>query len=156
MAEVDANLQATSVPFSVLIVDDDDVATEGVLRSFRKSQINCATVTAEDGLEALEVLRGQNPQKSIAEPMIILLDLNMPRMNGFEFLEALRADEVLRSKVVFVLTTSARDTDMARAYAENIAGYMVKSSVGPQFSRLASFLGKYAEAVKLPGAHRAL
>jgi CheY-like chemotaxis protein len=156
MTKAEVAQTSSADPFSVLIVDDDDVSTEGVLRSLRKSQINCVTVTAEDGVEALEILRGEHPQKSIVEPLIILLDLNMPRMNGFEFLETLRADEALRSKVVFVLTTSSRDTDMARAYAENIAGYMVKSSVGPQFTRLASFLGKYADSVKLPGVRRGL
>lgn len=137
-------------PFSVLLVDDDDVATEGVLRSFRKLGIQCNTVTAEDGLVALEILRDEHPTRRISSPFLVLLDLNMPRMDGFQFLEVIRKDPVLKRTVVFVLTTSARDTDRARAYNENVAGFMVKSAVGPQFSLLASFLDKYSASVCLP------
>ena len=137
-------------PFSVLLVDDDDVATEGVLRSFRKLGINCNTVTAEDGVVALEILRNEHPSRHLRSPFLVLLDLNMPRMDGFQFLEVLRKDPALKQTVVFVLTTSARDTDRARAYNENVAGFMVKSAVGPQFSLLASFLDKYSASVCLP------
>lgn len=140
-----------STPFVLLVVDDDDVAVEGVLRSLRKhSDVQCKTVIASDGQEALEILRGQHPEKSIDGPYLVLLDLNMPRMDGFEFLETVRADDSLRQAVIFVLTTSSRDADRTRAYEANIAGYMVKSVVGPQFSRLANFLSRYAEAVRLP------
>jgi len=134
----------------VLLVDDDDVATEGVLRSFKKLGIHCNTVIAEDGLVALEILRRQHPTRQLSGPFLVLLDLNMPRMDGFQFLEALRKDPLLKRTVVFVLTTSARDTDRARAYNENVAGFMVKSAVGPQFSLLASFLDKYSASVCLP------
>ena len=82
--------------------------------------------------------------------MIVLLDLNMPRMDGFQFLEELRGDPKLRRTVVFVLSTSARDQDRARAYDEQVAGYMVKSSVGPQFARLAEFMNHYAGTQNLP------
>lgn len=136
--------------FSVLLVDDDDVATEGVLRSFRKHGVLCTTVVAMDGLEALDILRGRHDSKRIEGPLIVLLDLNMPRMDGFQFLEELRADARLRGTVVFVLTTSSRDADRNRAYNENVAGYMVKAAVGPQFSLLAGFLEKYATSVRLP------
>ncbi len=136
--------------FSVLLVDDDDVAIEGVLRSFRKHGIHCTTVVAMDGVEALDILRGRHDSKRIDGPLIVLLDLNMPRMDGFQFLEELRADARLRGTVVFVLTTSSRDADRNRAYNENVAGYMVKAAVGPQFSLLAGFLEKYATSVRLP------
>ncbi|MBB2487596.1 response regulator [Mitsuaria sp. WAJ17] len=140
----------TIAPFSVLLVDDDDVATEGVLRSFKKLSIHCNTVIAEDGLVALEILRNQHPTRRLSSPFLVLLDLNMPRMDGFQFLEVLRKDPVLKRTVVFVLTTSARDADRARAYNENVAGFMVKSAVGPQFALLASFLDKYSASVCLP------
>ena len=81
---------------------------------------------------------------------LVLLDLNMPRMNGFEFLRALRADDALRATVVFVLSTSGSDGDRARAYNEGIAGYMVKSGLGPQLKGLARFLVEYDSAVLLP------
>jgi CheY-like chemotaxis protein len=99
---------------------------------------------------ALAALRGEDPQRRVPRPRLILLDLNMPRMNGHEFLQALRADETLTDDVVFVLTTSDADTDRARAYHQHVAGYMVKAAVGPQFSRLAQLLIDYQASVRWP------
>jgi CheY-like chemotaxis protein len=135
---------------SVLLVEDDDVDAEALIRSLHRSQVPMDLVWAEDGVEGLEVLRGQHEYLVISPPVIVLLDLNMPRMDGFEFLHALRRDPALHDLVVFVLTTSAVDADRTRAYHENIAGYLVKSSVGPQFSRPARMLLSYQAAVTLP------
>jgi CheY-like chemotaxis protein len=71
-------------------------------------------------------------------------------MDGLEFLTQMRADAVLHNTVVFVLTTSGRDADRSKAYQRHIAGYMVKSEVGPQFQKLASLLASYGESVALP------
>lgn len=139
---------------TVFLVDDDDVACEAVIRSFKKHDIPFPIVTAHDGQDALTILRGQHPSKHLAAPFVILLDLNMPRMNGFEFLQALRNDPALSSSIVFVLTTSNDDNDRTRAYAEHIAGYMVKSSVGPQFSKLATLLVNYRSSVTFPQEHQ--
>jgi CheY-like chemotaxis protein len=135
---------------SILLVEDDDVAAEAVTRSLSKNGVAWPVVVAEDGLAALDILRGRDPVRRISYPYIVLLDLNMPRMNGFEFLRELRDDKALSSAVVFVLTTSDAPSDRDRAYRENIAGYMVKAAVGPQFSRLAKFLEEYRTAVLLP------
>jgi len=135
---------------SLLLVDDDDVATEAVIRSLRRYGVDYPTVSAEDGRAALSILHGTHPQRRICRPFVVLLDLNMPRMNGFEFLQLLRSDDHLRDTVVFVLTTSGSDTDRTRAYQENIAGYMVKSAVGPQFSKLVKLLDDYHAVVQLP------
>jgi CheY-like chemotaxis protein len=132
--------------FSLLLVDDDDVAAEAVVRGLRKHSMECPIVIAEDGKTALQILRGTHERK-VAQPLLVLLDLNMPRMNGIEFLKELRADDALKSTVVFVLTTSGADADRARAYAHCIAGYMLKSGVGPQFKGLAQFLTEYRAAV---------
>jgi CheY-like chemotaxis protein len=136
--------------YTVLVVDDDDVALEGVLRSFKRHGVPCRTETAGDGREALTILRGQNPGKAVDTPVIVLLDLNMPNMDGFQFLEELRADAELKRTVVFILSTSSRDQDRSRAYDEHVAGYMVKSAVGPQFAQLAQFITKYATTQNLP------
>lgn len=135
---------------NLLLVDDDDVAAEAVVRSLRKHTVDFPVTLARDGIEALEILRKTHPDLSIEKPYIILLDLNMPRMNGFEFLQEIRNDNQLRDSVVFVLTTSDFDADRTRAYQENIAGYMVKLAVGPQFSKLAALLNDYRNVVALP------
>lgn len=135
---------------TILLIEDDDVAAESVMRSFQKVGVNFPIVWAEDGLIGLDILRGSDARRKVPRPRLILLDLNMPRMNGFEFLRAMRADPQLRDEIVFVLTTSDDDNDRSRAYHENIAGYMVKSSVGPQFAKLVQLLHSYKYAVKLP------
>lgn len=135
---------------NILIVEDDDVAAESVVRSLRKNAIDFPITLARDGVEALEILRHTHSDLSIERPYLILLDLNMPRMNGFEFLHEVRSDKNLRDSIIFVLTTSDADSDRMRAYEENIAGYMVKSAVGPQFSKLATLLDNYRSTVSLP------
>ena len=143
---------------NILLVEDDDVAAEGIQRSLNRCDLDCPVVHAEDGLEALRVLRGEHPEEALGiledpdqpQPCIILLDLNMPRMNGLEFLREVRADDELRRTVVFVLTTSDSDTDRHSAYAHNVAGYMVKSDVGPHFSGLTDLLSDYRAVVVLP------
>ena len=135
--------------FSVLLVDDDDVAAEAVVRGLRKHSIDCRVVVAEDGRAALQIMRGTH-ERRITKPYLVLLDLNMPRMNGMEFLREVRLDKDLKSTVVFVLTTSGTETDRARAYEENVAGYMVKSGVGPQFAGLARLLTEYRSSVLFP------
>ena len=137
-------------PFSVLLIDDDDVAAEAVVRGLRKNAMQCPVVLAEDGSVALQVMRNEHATRHISKPYLVLLDLNMPRMNGFEFLHAVRADAQLRGTVVFVLTTSGSDKDRARSYDANIAGYLVKSGIGPQLRGLAQFLIEYRAAILLP------
>ncbi|PCI54296.1 MAG: two-component system response regulator [Methylophilaceae bacterium] len=134
----------------ILLVDDDDVAVESVIRSMKKFEVTFPIVVAEDGQIALDILRGTHPTRKLEAPFLILLDLNMPNLNGFEFLEAVRRDPELNRAIVFVLTTSGSDADKIKAYNENIAGYMVKNMVGPQFSRLFTLLNNYAETVAMP------
>lgn len=132
----------------LLLVDDDDVACESVVRGLRKHDVTYPVHVAHDGIEALEMLRA-GPRQGITGPIIVLLDLNMPRMNGFEFLQELRSDPDLYKLVVFVLTTSRAEYDIDLAYAKNIAGYLVKTAVGPQFRKLARLLDDYGAAVRL-------
>jgi CheY-like chemotaxis protein len=135
---------------TILLVEDDDVAAEAVVRSLNKANLRFPVVWAEHGEQALAALRGADPSRPVPRPRVTLLDLNMPRMNGFEFLQHLRADPELCDDVVFVLTTSDADADRVRAYHAHIAGYMVKAAVGPQFARLAQLLDLYHRAIRLP------
>jgi CheY-like chemotaxis protein len=134
----------------IMVIEDDDVAAESIERSLKKHGITSPILHVENGAMALDLLRQIGVGRSHGVPVIVLLDLNMPRMNGFEFLREVRSDPDLSSLVVFVLTTSDAEMDRARAYQEHVAGYMVKSAVGPQFRRLASLLEQYAQAVVLP------
>ena len=139
----------TDTPLNIMVIDDDDLTAEIVERSLRKVTGQFTITVAEDGQEGLDILQGRSA-KVMPRPHLILLDLNMPRMNGFEFLESVRNDAALRDNVIFVLTTSDADTDRSRAYHEQVAGYMVKSKVGPQFARLANLISDYSSVVQLP------
>ncbi|MGR6873307.1 response regulator [Pseudomonas sp. HK3] len=134
---------------SVLLVEDDDVAAESVMRSLKKVSPEIHIITAENGRVALDVIKNKIPDRLIATPYIVLLDLNMPVMSGHEFLEEIRRSDEYRDIVVFVLTTSDDDRDRSQAYHHNIAGYMVKSAVGPQFSKLSALLDAYRKAIEL-------
>jgi CheY-like chemotaxis protein len=132
---------------TILVVDDDDIDVMGIHRALQKLKIINPIIRARDGIEALALLRDGH---SIQRPYIILLDINMPRMNGLEMLAELRADEVLSSAVVFILTTSKSDEDIFIAYQKNVAGYIVKSQVGDGFIRIMEMLNHYWRVVELP------
>jgi CheY-like chemotaxis protein len=91
---------------SVPVVDDDRIDTMAVCRSFRELGIANPMIEACDGIEGLARLGGGNRYPILPSPRLVLLDLHMSRMDGFEFLDELRADPALRRTVVFVMTTS--------------------------------------------------
>ena len=134
---------------TILLVDDDDVDVMGIERALKKLKIVNPVLRAHDGMEALELLRKPG---AVTRPFLILLDLNMPRMNGIETLEELRKDRSLSSSVVFVLTTSADDKDMVAAYSKNVAGYIIKKQVGDGFMQVMEMLDHYWRVVELPVA----
>lgn len=135
---------------TLLIVEDDELDLMGIQRALKELKINNPMARAKDGLEALDMLKGQNGHEKLSKPYIILLDLNMPRMDGVEFLEAIRKDENLKRSVVFVLTSSDADTDIMRAYNYHIAGYIVKSDAKESFKEAISLLDTYWTIVLLP------
>lgn len=141
-------MQSKSV--RILLVDDDDVDAMAVERGFRQAKIANELVRARDGVEALGILRGQGAGGVLEKPYIIFLDLNMPRMGGFEFLKELRSDPQLAQDVVFVLTTSKADEDRSRAYDQFVAGYVVKAQAGKEFLSLIEMIDHYWRVVELP------
>ena len=132
---------------TVVLIDDDDVDAMGIARALKKLKILNPLVRARDGLEGLELLRGS---QAVKRPYIILLDINMPRMNGLEMLDELRNDEALANAVVFILTTSKADEDKTAAYRQHVAGYIVKSEVENGFLEMVSMLDHYWRVVELP------
>ena len=135
---------------NLLLVEDDEVDVQGLKRAFAKSRIGNPITVARDGIEALEFLRGENGRPKLAKPHLILLDLNMPRMNGLEFLEAIRADEDLKRSVVFMITTSKAEEDKARAYAQHVAGYIVKQDPANTFMQAVALMEHYWKIVEFP------
>jgi CheY-like chemotaxis protein len=137
-------------PISILLVEDDDIDAEAIKRAFKKQKIANPLTRVADGIEALALLRGEEQNRTLSSPYIILLDINMPRMNGHEFLMALREDKALHNCVVFVLTTSDSDRDIDQAYSQNVAGYILKSRVGEDFSNLTGLIDHYWRYIELP------
>jgi CheY-like chemotaxis protein len=132
---------------NVLLVEDDEIDAMNVRRAFQKNRIANPLYVAGDGIEALETLRaGQVPE----ERRLILLDLNMPRMNGLEFLRELRNDPQLKGASVVVLTTSDDDRDRVEAYNLNVAGYILKPVTFENFCEAMATLNKYWTLVELP------
>lgn len=132
---------------NILLVEDDHVDVMNVQRAFKRNNIANPLYVAGNGIEALELLRsGAIPKTN----RLVLLDLNMPKMNGIEFLRALRADEDLSITSVVVLTTSNEDRDKIEAYKLNVAGYLLKPVTFTSFVDLMATLNKYWTLVEMP------
>ena len=130
---------------NILLVEDDEVDVMNVRRAFRKGNIKNPLYVATNGLEALEILRGGSHHfpEMPPERRLIVLDLNMPKMGGIEFLQVLRADPQLRATPVVVLTTSNNDQDRLRAYNLNVSGYLLKPVTFATFVELMTTLNQY-------------
>lgn len=126
---------------TILLVEDDEVDVMNVKRAFKKNHIQNPLLVAGNGLDALEILRSKN--LNVPRPKIILLDLNMPKMGGIEFLKELRKDPELSSISVFVMTTSNEDSDKVDAYNLNVAGYIIKPLSMERFIEAVSTLKSY-------------
>jgi CheY-like chemotaxis protein len=133
-------------PVTVLIVDDDDVDVMAFQRSFREHHLTNPIVIARDGMDALQLLR----EGTINRPYLIVLDLNMPRVNGIEFLDELRRDPVHGSAIVFALTTSNNERDRVACYERNVAGYVVKSTLSPDLKEFIALLTRFCSVVQMP------
>lgn len=131
--------------FNILLVEDDEVDIMNVKRAFKKNNLKNPLFIARNGIEALEVLRGENGKEKISGPTIVLTDINMPRMNGIELVREIRNDETLRTLRVFVLSTSDDDRDKLEAYHLNVAGYILKPLSFERFVEAVATLNQYWE-----------
>ncbi len=122
----------------------------GLKRAMRRLDLQNPFFIANDGIEALELLRGNDNAEPVGTPYLILLDLDMPRMSGLEFLREVREDSSLSNSMVFVLTTSAAESDKVSAYDKNVAGYIVKSDAEQTFVNVLGMLEHYCKVVELP------
>jgi CheY-like chemotaxis protein len=130
---------------NILLVEDDEVDVMNVKRAFKKNNITNPLYIAGNGLEALSLLGARNGQPAVVptQRRLILLDLNMPKMNGLEFLHEMRADPDLKTIPVIVLTTSDEDRDKVEAYQLNVAGYILKPVTFSKFAEVITTLNKY-------------
>jgi CheY-like chemotaxis protein len=135
---------------NLLAVDDDGVDVLMIRRAVSRAGLQNPIAAVCDGVEALDWLRSRTARSERLADVVVLLDLNMPRMNGHEFLAELRRDPALNRLVVFVLTTSRDPKDVQRAYQMNVAGYFLKDMSDSDYSGLVGFLQPYLETVLLP------
>lgn len=131
---------------NILLVEDDEVDVMNVKRAFKKGNVSNPLFVANNGIEALDLLENN----SMANPKIILLDLNMPKMGGIEFLEVLRKNEALKNISVFVMTTSNEESDKIDAYNLNVAGYILKPLSMDRFIEAVSILNNYWKLCEFP------
>jgi CheY-like chemotaxis protein len=134
----------------LLHVEDDEICVMGLLRAFKNARVSNPISFAHDGIDALEMLRGTNGRERLPRPYVILLDLNMPRMGGIEFLKELRQDADLKKSIVFILTTSGADKDKLSAYNLGVAGYILKTNPANAFQETAALLDVYWRVVEFP------
>ena len=137
-------------PVRFMIVDDDDISAMAIERAIKKLKIANPVVMAKNGVEALEILEQSKNNDGKLPRYIVTLDLNMPMMGGLEFLEHIRNDQSFRKLIVFVLTTSDAPDDIASAYDQNIAGYIVKENPTETFKEALNMLSDYSQLVVLP------
>ena len=130
----------------ILLVEDDDVDVMTVRRAFKDLKVTNQLVSTGNGEEALEYLKSRSNTK----PGVILLDLNMPKMNGIEFLKTVKTDEALKKIPVVVLTTSGAEQDVAESFNFGAAGYMVKSVDYMKFVDIIKTIDMYWSLSELP------
>jgi len=130
----------------ILLIEDDNVDVMTVERVFRDLKIANQLVSTSNGEQALEYLRTDGNKK----PCVILLDLNMPKMNGTEFLKIVKTDESLKKIPVVVLTTSSQQQDVVESFDLGAAGYMVKSVDYGKFVETIRTINLYWTLSELP------
>ena len=139
-------MKVTNKP--ILLVEDDDVDAMTVTRALKDIHVTNPVVRAENGEDALHYLQ-DNPNNS-DRPCIILLDLSMPIMNGFEFLRAIKNNEQLKLIPVVILTTSKEQQDKCESFNLGIAGYMAKPVDYRQFVEIVRSIDAYWTISEMP------
>jgi CheY-like chemotaxis protein len=130
----------------ILLAEDDSVDTMTVKRALKDLKVTNQLICTTNGEEALEYLRDESNEK----PCVILLDLNMPKMNGVEFLRIAKADETLKKTPAVVLTTSEEEQDVVESFDLGVAGYIVKPTDYKKFAKAIRTIELYWTLSELP------
>lgn len=139
----------------ILLLEDEPADAYLVKMALREGKVLANLHHVIDGREGFDFLQKVGQYANAPRPDLIFLDLNMPRMNGAEFLKALKADETLNDIPVVVLTTSDVETDVVRCYQLGAASYITKPVDMPQFISAINQIGEYwFTLVRLPKGHK--
>jgi two-component system response regulator len=130
-------------PAEILLVEDNDNDVELTRIGFKRTHLSLNLHHVPDGVECMAFLHKEPPYAAVPTPDLILLDLNMPRMNGREVLEAISQDETLRHLPVVVLTTSDAEKDVLSSYRLRCSSYIVKPIDFENFARVVQSLTDY-------------
>lgn len=133
-------------PLNILLVEDNPAHAEMVLRSFEDNRISNEITHVEDGEQALDYLNKQGiykDQDTCTRPHLVLLDLRLPKVDGLQVLDEIKTSDSLMSIPVVILTTSAADMDVAKAYKRHANSYLVKPIDFEQFTKMMNELGYY-------------
>lgn len=140
-----------ATPIELLLIDDDDKDIFLTKRAFKKSETPSRIQVAKDGEEGLALLRREAPFEAAARPDLILLDLNMPRMNGYEFLQIVKADDDLKSIPAIVMTMSQSDVDMMKSYENHANSFISKPLELADFMKVIQAIEDFwFDTVRLP------
>lgn len=134
----------------VLVVEDSPTDVKIIERTMKRSAIKCDLFFAADGEEALDFLFRRGDFSDVPRPDLILLDLKLPKVDGFEVLKEIKQNDRLRRIPVIVLTVSAREEDAARAYDSGAASYMTKPVNPEDFEKLITTVQEYWRIAMLP------
>ncbi len=130
-------------PVDILLAEDNDDDIVLVRESFAAAGITNRLETVKDGDEAMAYLRREGKYKDAAMPGLLLLDINMPKKGGFEVLQEIKSDPLLRHLPVIMLTTSAREEDIVKSYSEGACSYITKPVNFDEFVRVVQQFGLY-------------
>jgi CheY-like chemotaxis protein len=122
-----------SEPVELLLVEDNEDDIVLIEEAFVEAKLMNVIFTVRDGVEALAYLRQEGQYTHRRRPGLVLLDINMPKKNGFEVLQAMKADPLLQSLPVVMLTTSDREDDIVRSYTDGACSYIRKPMSLAQF-----------------------
>lgn len=135
---------------TLLLVDDDESDAMLFRRTCCKENLDLPLAVARDAAHALEILHGKDENCDVKPPVIVITDINMPGMTGIEFIRALRSDKKYADTVIYVWSTSELASDIEQAYAEKIAGYIVKDDDGHRLRAAVRMLKNLKDAIILP------
>ena len=141
-----------SKPLQILLIEDSPGDVELVRHGLRKSKILNTLLVATDGAEAMEMLMGEHESGVECQPDLVLLDINLPKMNGHEVLDAIRSNPKTSSIPVIVLTTSSQEGDVLRAYNQHANAYIQKPLNPTDFIEVVQSIDNFwLKVVRLPG-----